>query len=88
MLKGETSSGFAFEIPDSRRNSMELLDALSAMDQGDGAQLSTVLNLLFTKEQKKALYEHLRTPEGNVPIDKVGQELKEMFSASAQGKNF
>lgn len=88
MLKGETSSGFAFEISDSRCNNMELLDALSAMDQGDESQLSTVLTLLFTKEQKKALYEHLRTPEGNVPIDKVGQELKEMFSASAQGKNF
>ncbi len=87
MLKGKTSSGFEFEIPDSRCNNMELLDALSAMDQGDSAQLSAVLNLLFTKEQKKALYEHLRTPEGNVPVDKVGQELKEMFGSNAQGKN-
>ena len=87
MLKGKTSSGFEFEIADSRCNNMELLDALSEMDKGDGAQLPIVLNLLLDKPQKKALYEHLRTADGNVPVDKVSQELKEMFDSNKDAKN-
>ena len=87
MLKGKTSSGFSFEIADSRCNNMELLDALSAMDQGDASQLSTVLTLLLSKEQKKALYDHVRAAAGNVPVDKVSEELKEIFNSNENAKN-
>lgn len=87
MLKGTTRSGFAFEIEDSRCNNMELLDALAGLDEGDGAQLSQVLRLLFTPQQKKQLYDHLRGPGGNVPLEKVAQELNDIFSSGSQAKN-
>lgn len=87
MRKGTTSSGFSFEIEEERLNNMELLDALADLDGGNGAALSTVLRLLLTKEQKKDLYDHLRTPGGTVPIEAVSKALQEIFEASQPAKN-
>ena len=87
MLKGKTKSGFAFEIQDERLNNMELLDALTELDAGDGTRISQVLKMLFSSEEKRALYEHLRTPAGTVPIEAVAAELEEIFASGQQAKN-
>ncbi len=87
MLKGTTKSGFSFEIADERLNNMELLDALAELDAGDSAQLSWVLKRLFSTDQKKALYDRLRTPAGTVPLEAVTAELEEIFASGQQGKN-
>lgn len=87
MLKGKTPSGFVFLISDSRLNNMEMLDALAALDRGDGTQLSNVLHLLLTQEQKAKLYDHVRLEDGTVPIDKITDEIKAIFEANQQAKN-
>ncbi|WP_294526381.1 hypothetical protein [uncultured Allofournierella sp.] len=87
MLKGKTKSGFAFEIQDERLNNMELLDALTELDAGDSTRISQVLKMLFSSEEKRALYEHLRTPAGTVPIEAVAAELEEIFASGQQAKN-
>lgn len=87
MLKGKTKSGFAFEIQDERLNNMELLDALAELDAGDSTRISRVLKMLFSSEKKRALYEHLRTPVGTVPIEAVVAELEEIFASGQQAKN-
>ena len=87
MRQVTTKSGFCLEIEEERLNNMELLDALTDLDGGDGTALSTVLRLLLTKEQKKALYDHLRTPGGMVPIEAVAETLREIFEASQPAKN-
>ena len=87
MLKGKTKSGFAFEIQDERLNNMELLDALTELDAGDSTRISQVLKMLFSPEEKRALYEHLRTPAGTVPIEAVAAELEEIFASGQQAKN-
>lgn len=87
MLKGTTKSGFAFEIGDDRCNNMELLDALADVDAGDAAQLSTVVRLLLPGDSRKALYEHLRTEKGNVPVDAVINEVREILESGSAGKN-
>lgn len=85
MLTGVTSSGFEYEITDDRLNNMELIDALTEFDdtenKGDKAiVISRVCRLMLGKEQKKALYDHLREPEGNVPIEKVLGEVMSIIS--------
>lgn len=87
MRKGTTKNGFSFEIEDERLNNMELLDALTDLDNGDGTALSTVLRLLLTPAQKKDLYDHLRLPGGTVPIDAVSETLQEIFEENQTAKN-
>lgn len=87
MRQVTTKSGFCLELDEERLNNMELLDALADLDGGNGAAMSTVLRLLLTREQKKALYDHLRTPGGTVPIDAVAETLREIFESCQSAKN-
>ncbi len=87
MVQGTTKSGFSYKITDDRLNNMELLDALTDMDMGNTAAMSTVLKLMLTPEQKKALYDHLRTPGGTVPIEAVAETLQEIFEENRAAKN-
>lgn len=86
MIKGNTSSGFAFEIEDHVIDNMELLDAIVELDENPAA-LSKVTKMLLTADQQKKLYDHLRTEKGNVPILAVTNEVAEIFNYNQQTKN-
>lgn len=76
----KTTSGFECDINKDRLKNMELVDALADMQDDDVLAVSRVVKLLFTKEEKRRLYDHVRTPEGTVPPDAIGAELNEIFS--------
>lgn len=85
MLTGVTRSGFEYTITDDRLNNMELIDALTDFDETDdngekAIVMSKVCRLLLGKEQKKALYDFIREPEGNVAIDKVLGEVMSIIT--------
>ena len=86
MLKGKTKSGFEYEIPDEALNNFELLEALSEVE-GNPMKLPLVVTLLLGSEQKKRLFDHLRTETGVVPTDIVSNEILEIFTGGNQGKN-
>ena len=86
MIRGKTSSGFKFEIEDHILDSMELLDAIMEADENPGA-ISKVVKMILPADQRKKLYDHLRTEKGNVPIMAVAQEVAEIFTSNQQGKN-
>lgn len=83
-MKGTTASGFAFDIPDDMRNDMELLEALVELQEGDGTALVPIVKKVLG-DQKAALYDHLRTADGRVPVDKVSAEIIEIFKALKDG---
>lgn len=87
-ITGKTASGFSFDLPADAADNMELLDALAeAMDENPLA-ISRVCRLFLGEETRKALYEHLRTPDGRVPAAAAMQELTEIFLAfGKEGKN-
>ncbi len=85
MFEGKTSSGFEYQIPEENVNDMEFIDAVNDMDAGMYTAVSKVASLLLG-EQKKALYDHVRTPAGKVPIDKVINELRDILSGEGLKK--
>lgn len=86
MIEGKTSTGFTFSIDEKLLNNMELVDALAEVDENPVA-VSKMMDLLFGN-QKKQLYDHLRTEDGRVPVEAVINEIMEIFEASGKaGKN-
>ncbi len=86
MLKGETTSGFKYEIPEENLNNYELLEELGELDTNPLA-LGRVVNLLLGKDQAKALKNHVRTDTNIVPSDKMTNEITEILQSNAQSKN-
>ncbi|MBE5852261.1 MAG: hypothetical protein E7299_04815 [Lachnospiraceae bacterium] len=87
MLTGKTESGFEFQLSENAMNNMELIEDLATVDRGDVTALPKVLVALLGAEEKKRLYDHLRTEDGRVPIDLLVEEVKQMFKVSKELKN-
>lgn len=86
MLKGTTKTGFHYVLSEKRLNNYELVDSLGKLES-DPLQLSRVVNLLLGQEYADKLVEHVRDDEGLVPIDKLSDEIKDIFEKQKQVKN-
>ena len=87
MIKGKTESGFEFKLDEEVLNDLEFIENLKAVDKGDVTLLPEVVETVLGKEQKKMLYDHIRSKVGRVKIDLIAVELQEIFKASKQLKN-
>lgn len=83
MIKGKTSSGFEYAIDPAALDNMELVDAIAEADENYLA-VSKVIRLLLGDDQRKKLYDHLRTEQGTVPVAAVKDALLEIFKGSGQ----
>lgn len=83
----KTSSGFEYELDPAIANDMELLEDLAGWDDGDLVCVPRAIERLLGKEQKDALYNHLRGEDGRVPTDKVMAEVIEIFNSTKETKN-
>ena len=87
MIHGKTKPGFEFEFDPAAMDNMELLEAIAEADQNP-VMLSKVLKMVLSEDQRKRLYDHLRTEDGRVPIEAASDALKDIFAAvGQQGKN-
>ena len=87
MITGKTKSGFQFAIPKRVMNNMELVDLLADDTEDETMKVSRILRLVMTKEQRQRFYDHHREPDGRVPVEKIYEELGEIFLSFQQGKN-
>ena len=88
MKKGKTESGFKFEIVEKVLDDMELIDAMAASQGDDPTQISTVVVKIFGADQRKRLYDHVRTEDGRVPVTEVANIITEIIeSLGDDGKN-
>ena len=71
MITAKTESGFSIELEESALDNMEVLDALSDLDEGNPLAMSRLVVKLLGKDGKKRLYDHLRTEDGRVPASAV-----------------
>ncbi|MCB5934496.1 hypothetical protein LI012_06465 [Caldibacillus thermoamylovorans] len=86
MIKGKTSSGFEYAIPEENLNNYELVEILGEIEENP-LLISKVVKLLLGNEQAKKLKEHLRTKTGIVPMDKMSDEIMEIFESQKDTKN-
>jgi len=86
MLKGTTKTGFKFEIHDDKLNDYELFEVISEVDTNPFL-LPKLVTMLLGEDQKKKLMNHLRTEDGRVPLDKIGEEIMEIFTSGRKLKN-
>lgn len=89
MISGRTKSGFEFEIDPDLLDDMEFIDLLAEASD-NGLLLPKVLEFILGKEQKKALYEHLRGENGKVSrsrVDETAGEIIEFLNNSDATKN-
>lgn len=67
-MKVRTKDEFEVEVIDNAFDNMEAVDALVEMDEGNPLAISKITSFLFTKEEKKKVYDHLRNEEGRVTL--------------------
>ena len=87
MITAKTTDGFAIELNEDVLDDAELLDALGGMQDGNVFDMSRLTARLLGKDGRKKLYDHLRTPEGRVPVTKVAAALGELLNSFTAGKN-
>lgn len=80
-MTGTTKNGFEFDVSDSVIDNMELLDAVAEMQDENPLALSRLCTLMFGAEQKKRLYNSLRTEDGRVPLTAVSEAIADVWSA-------
>ena len=85
MLTGTTSKGFQWSIDEDALDDMELLDALNDVDNGKLEAVSGVCLHLLGKQQREALYEHLRDANGRVRMSAVSEELASILTGLRDG---
>ena len=87
MITAKTESGFSIELEESALDNMEVLDALSDLDEGNPLAMSRLVVKLLGKDGKKRLYDHLRTEDGRVPASAIESAIMELFQSINVGKN-
>lgn len=87
MKEGVTKTGFHFSLEDDAMDDMELVEELANMQENDLIAITRVVTMVFGPDQKKALYDHLRTQEGRVKVSTVMDAIKDAFAVfGEQGK--
>ena len=79
MKKMQTSTGFKFKVDEGVLDDMELLDAISELEDNP-LKITRVVTLLLGEKQKKALYDHVRNDNGRVPAEALSKEIVEIFN--------
>lgn len=86
MIKGKTKSGFVYEISDARLKNYELVELLAEVDENP-LLLPKLVKVMLGDELADKLKDHIRDDEGLVDLDKVNQEIAEIFESQKQIKN-
>lgn len=86
--KSKIESGFEFEIDPEALDDMEMVDALAEAQEGDALKISIVIKKLLGEDQRKKLYDHLRTDDGRVSVEACMDAIFEIIeSLGDEGKN-
>lgn len=80
MIKGKTSTGFAFQVDPEIIKDYEYLE-LAATATSNGVMFPLLVEYTLGKEQKNRLIEHLKTKKGRALTEDVSTEFTEILEA-------
>ena len=86
MITGKTSCGYEYSIEKYKFDDMELVDMLGDLEENPFL-MGKVIEKLIGKEEKKKLYDLLRTEDGNVPVEATRKAIEEIFNSDKTSKN-
>ena len=94
MIRGTTSTGFAYEYDETRLDDMRFVDVLAVVVDPDASPFnkisgaSKLLTMLLGPEMKEALYAHIgKAYNGRVPRAELEQALEEIMQSKDAEKN-
>lgn len=85
LIKGKTSSGFAYEIDERRLNNYDLMETISRVEENP-IHVVSVVNLLLGEDAQK-LKDFVRDEDGFVDNDKLFHEVEEIMDGVKEIKN-
>lgn len=91
MVKGETKSGFKFEIDKRVFTDWGIMQAIADIESGEPTKtmvgITSLANMMLGKNGMNELLKHIRdNNDGFAPIESVQNELIEIFNASDDSK--
>ena len=82
-----TDTGFKCDVNRDALNDVELLDDIIDMNNGELISVHRIVDKVIGKEQRAALYDHVRDDKGVVKLDAISAELTNIFDAVQNLKN-
>ncbi len=86
FISGVTKTGFSYSIAKNQLDNYELFEAIAEVED-DPTCFPKVMSLLLGKNQTKELKEHLRREDGTISIEKMMNEVTDIFQSNQQTKN-
>lgn len=88
MIKGNTTTGFEFEIAENvLADDYEAFEIACEVQEGNAFVFPKLGKLLLGNEQYNALKDHCRDENGKVPTAKLMEEISEILTANNKLKN-
>lgn len=81
MVSGKTRTGFEFVIADDALNDYEILELMAKVRKNDVLSISELLEKLLGEDQKNRLKDHCRDESGKVPMERINDEIVDIFTA-------
>lgn len=85
MLKGETKTGFKYQIEEQVTDDYELVELIVEAEENP-LLFPKLINRVLDPSQHKALKEHVRDKEGRVSAQKMVAEITDIFQSQDKVK--
>lgn len=86
MIKGQTESGFQYEISPNIQNDYEIVEMLGEIEESP-LLLSPLVKRILGNDQMNELKEHIRDEDGLVGTKAMMKEIQDIFTGAREIKN-
>ncbi|VTS14169.1 phage protein [Streptococcus pseudoporcinus] len=86
MISGTTKSGFEYKISEARLKNYELVELLAEVDTNP-LLLPKLVKVMLGDKLANKLKDHVRDDEGLVNLEKINEEIAEIFESQKTLKN-